>query len=134
MSNKTTWAVLSDGRYLRIYFNNGEDKVFAPLRVEDLQAYAELHYLTVNNKPLNATGEDAKAKKLNYAECHADFLAAQHKEGLFDALILGGPGAITSSLRDALPEALQGLVIAEVAEDLTLLSSDVIEAQLAALI
>lgn len=134
MSDKTIWAALSDGRYLRIFFNKGEDNKFAPLRVEDLEAYEALNYMMVNGKPLNATGDDAKAREINHAQCHADFLAEHQKLGMFDSLIVAGPEAALASLKDALPEQLQSLIVGELLEDLTVESSDVIENKLTSLI
>ena len=50
MSNTTTWAVLCDGRYIRILINDGSGKALTVLKVNDLPAYADLCYQVVNGK------------------------------------------------------------------------------------
>lgn len=134
MSNKTTWAVLSDGRYIKILFNKGEGTVLNVLDADDLPAYAELGYLMVNNKPLGATGDDAVSKKIDNLQCQADFLAEHHKLEMFDLLVIAAPQDVLTGLKNALPKDLQQLVVGELAEDLTVSSNDDIENRLADLI
>lgn len=134
MSNVTTWAVLSDGRYIKILINKGDGQALYILNIDDLKAYSDLCYLMVNGKPLNGTGEDAISKKIDNIQCQADFLAEQHKLGLFDLLVLAAPADVLVNLKGALPEQLANLVVGELEEDLTVTSNDVIESKLAALI
>jgi release factor family 12 len=134
MSNSTTWAVLSDGRYIKILINKGEGKDFVILNADDLQAYADLGYLMVNGKPLNGTGDAAISKKINNVQCQADFLAEHHKLEMFDLLVLAAPQEVLTAFHDALPEQLAKLIVGELAEDLTTNSNDVIANRLGDLI
>ncbi len=129
--HKKIWAALSDGRYLRIFFNKNDE--FAPLRFEDLPAYAELSYLMVNHKPLNAVGAAAKAVQIDYIQCHITFMVAQ-QAAFFNNLILIAPEAILAQYYRHLPKSLQDLMIGELAQDLIAESSDVIEQKLVGLI
>lgn len=134
MSSVTTWAVLSDGRYIKILINKGEGQSLVILNADDLKAYAELCYLMVNNKPFNGTGDDAVSKQIDNAQHQADFLAEHHKQGLFDLLVLVAPEDVLAKLKAALPEPIAKLVVGELAEDLTVTSNDVIENRLADII
>ena len=134
MSNTTTWAVLSDGRYIKILCNKGDGKSLVILNADDLQAYADLCYLMVNGKPMNGTGDLAKSKKINNIQFQADFLAEHYEQKLFDLLVIAAPQDVLKALKDALPEQLRQLIVGELAEDLTTNSNDVIEDRLAYLI
>ena len=104
MSNTTTWAVLCDGRYIRILINDGSGKALTVLKVNDLPAYADLCYQVVNGKPLSAVSVSVKSEKLNYIQLLADFLAEHYQQKLFDLLVLVAPQDALTALRDALPE------------------------------
>lgn len=134
MSNVTTWAVLSDGRYIKILINKGVGKSLVILNVDDLKAYSDLCYLMVNGKPLNGTGEDAVSRKIDNIKFQAEFLAEHHKLGMFDLLVLAAPKDVLAALRKALPEQIASLVVGEVEGDLTVTSNDDIEERLASLI
>jgi len=134
MSNVTTWAVLSDGRYIKILINKGVSQSLVILNVDDLKAYSDLCYLMVNGKPLNGTGEDAVSRKIDNIKYQAEFLAEHHKLGLFDLLVLAAPKGILEGLRKALPEQVANLIVGELEGDLTVTSNDDIENQLSDLI
>lgn len=134
MSNVRTWAVLSDGRYIKIMINKGEGKALTILNADDLPAYAELGYLMVNGKPLNGTGDLAISKKIDNIQCQADFLAEHHKLEMFDLLAIAAPAEVLTKFKDALPEQLAKLVVGEIAEDLTVETNSEIENRFADII
>lgn len=127
MSNVTTWAVLSDGRYIKILVDKGEGKTLVVLDADDLKAYADLCYYLVNAKPLDPAGNAVKPDRPTNIQLQADFMAEHHKLGMFDRLILVAPQEVLSGLKAALPEQLTGLIDGELAEDLTVTSNDVIQ-------
>jgi Bacterial archaeo-eukaryotic release factor family 12 len=134
MSNTTTWAVLSDGRYIKILINKGAVEQLVVLDADDLPAYAELCYLMVNGKPLNGTGDAAISKKINNLQHQADFLAEHHKLGMFDLLVIAAPEDVLTGIKNALPEQLAKLIVGEIAEDLTTISNDEIQMRFADMI
>lgn len=134
MSNVRTWAVLSDGRYLKIMINKGEGKALTILNADDLPAYAELGYLMVNGKPLNGTGDLAISKKIDNIQCQADFLAEHHKLEMFDLLAIAAPTDVLAKFKNALPEQLAKLVVGEIAGDLTVETNSEIENRFADII
>lgn len=134
MSNVRTWAVLSDGRYLKIMINKGEGKALTILNADDLPAYAELGYLMVNGKPLNGTGDLAISKKIDNIQCQADFLAEHYKLEMFDLLAIAAPTDVLAKFKNALPEQLTKLVVGEIAGDLTVETNSEIENRFADII
>jgi len=134
MSDITTWAVLSDGRYIKILVNKGSGKELVVLLADDLQAYADLCYQVISGKPLNAPGEAGKSEKRSNIQLQADFLSEHREQKLFDQLVIAAPKDVLKALRDALPEQVEQLIIGELAEDLTMNSNDVIENRLGDLI
>ena len=134
MSNITTWAVLSDGRYIKILINKGTGKELVVLLADNLEAYADLCYQVVSGKPLNASGDAGKSGKQSNIQLQADFLSEHREQKLFDQLVIAAPQDVLKALRDALPEQVEQLIVGELAEDLTVTSNDVIENRLADLI
>lgn len=134
MSNVMTWAVLCDGRYLRVMINNGEDKKLSVLDADKNAELSELCYQMVNSKPEFSVKGSVKAQQLDFIQLQADFLAKQHEQGLYDRIVLVAPTDVMKSLRNALPDNVNQLIANEIAEDLTAKSCDVIEAKLADLI
>ena len=134
MNNVTTWAVLSDGRYIKILINKGEGKSLTILNADDLPAYAELGYLMVNGKPLNGTGDSAISKKIDNIQCQVDFLVEHHKLGMFDLLAIAAPADVLTKFKSTLPEQLANLIVGEIAEDLTVDTNSEIENRFADII
>ena len=134
MSNTTTWAVLSDGRYIKILINTGSGKELVVLQADKMQAYADLCYTMVNGKPPYAPGKAGKSEKLDNIQLQADFLVEHREQGLFDLLVIAAPQEVLKAFRAALPEQMAKLIVGELAEDLTTNSNDVIENRLEELI
>jgi release factor family 12 len=131
MSNKTTWAVLSDGRYIKVMVNTDAADSWSVLDADKNTALAELCYQMVNCKPLRLGKETSVAGETNFIQLQADFLSEQHEQGLFDSLVIAAPQDVATSLRDALSEPLKQLVAGELAEDILASSNDVIDNKLA---
>ena len=134
MSDTTTWAVLGDGRYIRILVNKGPGKELAALNSDNLEAFADLSYELRTGKSPHASGDAGKSDKRSYIQLQADFLSEQHEQKMFDLLVIAAPQDVLKSLRDALPEQVNQLIIGELAEDLLANSADVIENMLADII
>lgn len=134
MSNVTTWAVLCDGRYIKVMVNKGEDKKLNVLDADKHEDLATLCYKMVNSKPEFSVSGSVKAEKIDYIQLQADFLASQYEKGLFDRLLIAAPADVIKALRDALPENIKQLVGGELPEDITTKSCDVIEDKLADII
>ena len=134
MSNQTIWAVLSDGRYIRVMVNNGEDAKLNVLDADKNEELAALCYKMVNSKPEFSVSGSVKAEEINFLQLQAEFLVKQYQQDLFDKLILAAPNDVIQSIRSALPSEMNQLVIGELAEDLTAKSNDIIQAKLADII
>jgi protein required for attachment to host cells len=132
--SKTTWAVLSDGRYLKVMVNNGENKKLNVLDADKHEDLATLCYKMVNSKPEFSPKGSVKAEKINFVQLQADFLAEQYNKKLYERLVIAAPADVAKSLRAALPENIEQLVAGELAEDITTKSADIIEDKLAELI
>ena len=132
--SKTTWAVLSDGRYLKVMVNNGEGSKLNVLDADKHEDLATLCYKMVNSKPEFSPKGSVKAEKIDFIELQADFLTKQFEKELYQRLVIAAPAEVASSLKAFLPENIQQLVAGELAEDITIKSADVIENKLAELI
>lgn len=134
MSDTTTWAVLGDGRYIRILVNKGPGKELAALNADKLEALADLCYELSTGRSPHASGGAGTSDKRSTIQLQADFLSEQHEQNMFDLLVIAAPQDVIKSLRDALPEQINKLIIGELAEDLLANSADVIENTLADII
>ncbi len=133
MSDTITWAVLSDGRYIKVMVHNGTGTKFSVLDADKNEALAQLCYQMVNCKPMLSGKETAESEKINFIQLHADFLSAQHEQNLFDSLLIAAPQTVIKSLRDALPEQLNQLIVGELEEDVLMKSNDDLDNMLAKL-
>ncbi len=132
--SKTTWAVLSDGRYIKVMINNGENKKLTVLDADKHEDLATLCYKMVNSKPEFLLKGSVKAKKIDFVQLQADFLVEQYNKELYERLVIAAPADVAKSLRAALPDNINQLVAGELAEDITVKSADIIEDKLADLI
>ena len=73
MSDTTTWAVLGDGRYIRILVNKGPGKELATLNADNLEALADLRYELSTSRSPHASGDVGKSDKRSYIQLQADF-------------------------------------------------------------
>ncbi len=134
MSDVTTWAVLSDGRYIKIMVNNGEGKKLSVLDADKHEDLAALCYKMVNSKPEFSVQGSVKSEKINFVQLQAEFLAEQYEKDLFNRLVIAAPAEVVKAFRDALPENINQLVDGELPEDIMTKSCDVIEDKLADMI
>jgi protein required for attachment to host cells len=134
MSNVTTWAVLCDGRYIKVMVNKGEGTNLNVLDADKHEDLAALCYKMVNSKPEFQVSGSVKAEKIDFIKLQADFLASQFEKGLYQRLIIAAPADVIKALRAALPDNINQLVDGELPEDITINSCDIIEDKLAGLI
>jgi len=73
MSNQTTWVVLGDGRYSRIFEHKGPGKDLVTLRSNDLEALAKLTYEIITRKLPAVLSE--QVQELIVGEHNAELLA-----------------------------------------------------------
>lgn len=122
-----TWAVLSDGRYLKILYKQSER---ASLRVLKTDNYAGLCYQIVNNKPRGDTAVAARSKPQDYIRLQADFLSREHQAGAFDDLLLVAPDDVIERLCARLPATVTDSIVAGMNQDWLPKSNDDIAAAL----
>lgn len=134
MSETITWAVLSDGRFIKIMVHNGTGPKLSVLDADKNKDLAEICYQVVNCKRMLTGKETAKSEKLDFIQLQADFLSAQYEQSLFDALVIAAPPAVIKPLRDALPEQLNQLIVGELQEDILMKSNDILDEVLVKLI
>lgn len=132
--SKTTWAVLSDGRYIRVMVSNGDGKTLNVLDADKHEDLATLCYKIVNSKPEFSPKGSVKAEKIDFVQLQADFLVKQYEKELYQRLVIAAPDDVVKSLRVALPENIDQLISGELNEDITTKSCDIIEDKLADLI
>lgn len=134
MSNVITWAVLSDGRYIKVMVNNDDGKKLTVLDADKHEDLSTLCYKMVNSKPEFSPKGSVKAEKIDFVQLQADFLASQYEKELFNRLVIAAPSDVVKSLRHALPENINQLVVGELNEDIMTKSADIIENKLSNLI
>ena len=117
MSDVTTWAVLTDGRYVRVLFNRGHGKSLLTLKADDSEALTKLCYeLVMGIVP--GSSEGVASKKKSNMQLVADFLTEQYEAKLFDRFVIAAPEKVIKALRDALPQQMTQLISGELAEDI----------------
>jgi len=117
MSNlTTTWTVLWDGRYSRIFEHKGPGKDLVTLRSDDLEALAKLNYEVITRKV--PAGVPGVTKARDYGQLLADFLQEQHDQGRYDRLVIAAPEAVLKDLHAVLSEQVQELIVGEHSGDL----------------
>ena len=134
MNNVTTWAVLSDGKYIKILINSGTGKQLSVLDADKHEDMAEICYQVVTGKSKRLVNEPCKSEQYNLIQLQADFLTKQHAQHLFDRLVIAAPGNVIQSLKNALPDQVKQSIVGELAEDILPKSNDAIENMLAKLI
>ena len=87
MSETTTWAVLTDGRYIRVLVNKPPANSLTTLKADDSEALANLAYHVVTGVKPGASNGTASREKSNM-QLLADFLAEQLQQGMFQHLVL----------------------------------------------
>ena len=92
--SKTTWAVLSDGRYIKVMINNGENKKLTVLDADKHEDLATLCYKMVNSKPEFLLKGSVKAEKINFVQLQADFLVEQYNKELYERLVIAAPADV----------------------------------------
>lgn len=129
MSNTTTWAVLTDGRYIRVLINKPPAKSLNTLKADDSEALAKLAYHVVTGVKHGASNGTASREKSNM-QLLADFLAEQLQEDMFQHLVLAAPASKFGELLGELKDTVRDVLAAEVNKDLLPLSIDEIEKEL----
>ena len=121
MVASTTWAVLGDGRYIRIMVDEGAGNHLLTLKADDVEPLARLCYELITRKaPLTSEVPGERS----YCKLVADFLTEQHAANAFGSLVIAAPAEVLKALRDALPDELNRVVAGELAEDILAKSSN----------
>lgn len=109
-----TWAVLSDGKYMKILYRPAGHAGLRVLRGDD---YAGLCYRIINQKPRGDTAVAAPSGAEDPVRLQADFLAAQQQAGAYERLLLVAPAPVQKRLSARLPAAVTALISARLNED-----------------
>ena len=112
-----TWAVLSDGKYMKILYRPAGHAGHAGLRVLRGDEYAGLCYRIINHKPRGDTAVAAPSGAEDPVRLQADFLAAQQQAGAYERLWLVAPAPVQKRLAACLPAAVTALISARLNED-----------------
>ena len=102
MSERTIWAVLTDGRYIRILINQSPGNTLLTLKADDSTDLAELCYQVVTGIPVGSKNGTESRTKSNM-RLLADFLEKQLNNNLFNQLILIAPIATLTELQNVPP-------------------------------
>ena len=65
MSKSTTWAVLTDGRYIRVLINHSPNNTLLTLKADDSQDLTELCYQVVTGVPVGSKNGTQSRSKSN---------------------------------------------------------------------
>lgn len=133
MKSNRTWIVLADARHVRIAVNDGPGKGVYGLSTNGLK-------LPTIAVPSNAPGmthapagpnkgsisePDIKGQEVEaFAKDIVQFLAKSYDKDMFNQLILIAPPEMLGALRQHLPPALQIILRADMAKDLTHVTLD----------
>ena len=121
MNATITWAVLGDGRYIRVMVDENSGNDLLTLRADDVEALGKLCYELITRKaPLTSEVTGGRS----YNRLVADFLTGQYAAKAFDRLVLVAPAEALTALRDALPDELTQVIAGELAEDILAKSSN----------
>ena len=126
----TTWVVLTDGRYIRVLFNQGEGKSLLTLKADDSKALANLCFEVVRQIKAGASNGMASKQKTDM-QLLAEFLSSQFNEDQYQKLILVAPQTAIDELQGELTDEVRQTISSTVAEDLLPVSVDDIEIKLA---
>ncbi len=126
----TTWVVLTDGRYIRILFNQGEGKSLLTLKADDSKALADLSFEVVRQVKVGASNGKASKQKTDM-QLLADFLSSQLADEQYQKLILVAPQMAIDELQGELNDEVKQTISSTLAEDLLATSVDDIEIKLA---
>lgn len=132
MKSQRTWVLIADATRARVLESEGPGhglKLVSGLSFEvalppthelvsDRQARS---YESVGSARHAISGrtDPRRKEKRRFVEDVADAVAKLGSQKAFDRLIIVAPPQALGDLRDALPESIRGLIVTEVAKDLT---------------
>ncbi len=129
MSDTTTWAVLTDGRYIRVLINKPPATSLTTLKADDSEALAQLAYHVVTGIKHGASNGTASREKSNM-QLLADFLAEQQQQDMYQKLVVAAPSAQMNNVIAELNDDVKGSMLGQVEKDLLAFSIDDIEKEL----
>ncbi len=129
MSDTTTWAVLTDGRYIRVLINKPPATSLTTLKADDSEALAQLAYHVVTGIRHGATNGTASREKTNM-QLLAEFLADQQQQDMYQKLVFAAPAAQMNNVIAELNDNVKGVILGQVEKDLLAYSIDDIEKEL----
>jgi hypothetical protein len=129
MTASTNWAVLTDGRYIRIFVHQNPVHSLHTLKADDSKDLADLCYQVVTGVPVGSKNGTRSRNKSNM-ELLAKFLHKQYYDAQYQKLILVAPQVTLMELKGCLSKEIKQHIKSEVAEDLLASSLDDIENKL----
>ena len=121
------WVVMTDGRYIRLLYNQGEGAALSTLKADNNQALADLSFEVVRGVKPGATNGTASKQKTDM-QLLADFLSSQLSESQYEKLILLAPQAAIDELKAELTDEVKALIKGTHDADMLAASMDKIEA------
>jgi hypothetical protein len=139
MSKKVTWAVFTDGYYIRIMFNDGLDTSLKVYRDADFEKSSEITYKLITRYRVQDSSNNIVPGDSSNLDSNPDylfdllgkFLLEQANINAFDDLIVVSPKPILDKLNDYLPDLVNKRIIANIPGDYLMLSQDKLEEALA---
>jgi hypothetical protein len=133
MSEITTWAILTDGRYIRVLINKTPGTSLLTLKADDSEALADLCFEVIRGvKPGASNG--TQSKQHTNMQLLAMFLDEQMKSDLYQKLVFAAPSEKLEELHKAMSAPVESAFVGEIDEDLLPLSINDIENKLADLL
>lgn len=129
MSDTTTWAVLTDGRYIRVLINKPPATSLNTLKADDSEALAQLSYHVVTGIKHGATNGTASREK-NNMQLLAEFLQDQLQQDMYQKLIVAAPEAQMDNVINELNDDVKAVMLGQLEQDLLAHSIDDIEKEL----
>lgn len=112
MDKTVTWAVVTDGNYIKIMVNDG-GRGFQHLRAGDFDQTSDLTYKLITSK----RDEPGAAGISYFSRLLGEFLCVQLENKAFDRLVLVAPEAALEEIRRRLPEKISRRIEATVPGD-----------------
>jgi protein required for attachment to host cells len=139
MNEKVTWVLLTDGYYIRILFNTGQDATLNVYRESDFEKSSDITYKLITRyrveKSTNENAQSDLSNKIDEADLMFEllnkFLSEKADKNEFNFLLVIAPQSILDRLNDGFPENVMERISDCIPGDYLILSQDRLEVALA---
>lgn len=132
MKAKITWILIADGAQARVLENDGPGKGLTPVKGLKFSQEPLKNQEIVTDRPgrsFSSVGNGRSSyepdvspvdqREAGFVSSVVEELELRRRDGAFDRLIIAADPTSLGTIRNALPKALQDMVVAELAKDLT---------------